>query len=56
MKTVNVRNAFQGFKGTFKATVDPMGLVRVFDNVAGYWTACHSLTPGQIRYVKVNSK
>jgi hypothetical protein len=56
MKTVNVRNAFQGFKGTFKATLTADGLVRVFDSIAGYWTTCHSLTPAQIRYVKANSK
>jgi hypothetical protein len=56
MKTVNVRNAFQGFKGNFKATVDDSGLVRVFDSIAGYWTTCHSLTEHQIRYVKANAK
>jgi len=28
------------------------GFVRVFDPVAGYYTLCHSLTPGQVQYVR----
>ena len=33
------------------ATADIDGTVRVYDSVAGYYTSCHSLTPGQIAYV-----
>ncbi len=25
--------------------------VRVYDDVAGHYTTCHSLTPAQVRYV-----
>ena len=50
--TIKVRNAFTGFKGTFFAKVDVDGTVRVYDSVAGYWTTCHCLTPGQIAYAR----
>lgn len=46
--TIRVRDAFTGFKGAFRAQVDTDGTVRVWDSVAGYWTTCHALTPGQI--------
>ena len=46
---VNVRNAFCFERGTYLAIVDDDGTVRVWDNMAGYYTRCHSLTPAQIR-------
>lgn len=50
MKTVNVRNAFSGLRGTYRATVKN-GEVVVWDSIAGHYTTCHSLTAGQIKYV-----
>jgi hypothetical protein len=50
MKTVYVRNAFHGFKGRYKATFNGYGQICVWDDVAGHYTTCHSLTPNQIRY------
>ena len=47
MKTCIVRNAFSGFQGTYRATADADGTVRVYDSIAGYWTVCHALTPRQ---------
>lgn len=34
------------------ACVDSYGVVRVYDDVAGHYTVCHTLTPGQERYVR----
>ena len=35
-----------------RARVDDNGNVRVYDPVAGHYTVCHSLTEGQMRYVR----
>lgn len=48
-KTITVRNAFSAERGTYRAIVDTDGTVRVWDSVAGYYTRCHALTPGQVR-------
>jgi hypothetical protein len=36
----------------YVARVTADGAVIVWDDVAGHWTTCHSLTPRQIAYVK----
>ena len=55
MKTVKVRNAFTGTKGTFEAFAQN-GVVRVYDSIAGYWTTCHALTPSQVKRVKRDTR
>lgn len=55
MKTVNVRNAFNGLRGTYRATVKG-GVVVVWDSIAGHYTTCHSLTAAQIKYVENRCK
>jgi hypothetical protein len=52
MKTVNVRNAFSNEKGTYPAYADKIGVVWVWDAVAGHYTSCHSLTKNQIKRVR----
>ena len=47
-KTVTVRNAFTCERGTYRATVAADGTVRVWDSVAGHYTAAHALTARQI--------
>lgn len=47
--TVTVRNAFSSERGSYRATVDADGTVRVWDSTAGHYTTCHSLTPAQER-------
>lgn len=44
--------AFNGKLETLKCMVDDDGTVRVYDSIAGHYTACHSLndrTQGRIR-------
>jgi hypothetical protein len=36
----------------YVARVTDDGAVYVWDDMAGHWTTCHSLTPRQIAYVK----
>ena len=48
MKTVNVR-AWGELQPAF---ADADGRVWVYDDVAGHYTTCHSLRPGQVRYVR----
>ena len=48
-KTITVRNAFSGERGTYRAVVDADGTVRVWDSVAGYYTMIHSLTARQMQ-------
>lgn len=65
--TVRVRNAFRatvegkanrtpsGHKmrtDWAAATVDAVGNVRVYDDVAGHWRVDHYLTAAQVRYVR----
>jgi len=50
MKTVNVKNAFTGQRGSARAYADRGGIVRVLDNIAGHYTTCHKLTEPQIKY------
>jgi hypothetical protein len=52
MKTVKVKI----WNGKYDAYADETGTVRVYDPVAGYFTTCHSLTPGQMRYVRARAK
>jgi hypothetical protein len=52
MKTTTVRNAFTGVLGTYRATCDADGTVRVYDSIAGYWTICHALTAQQCARVR----
>ena len=46
-KIITVRaKAFAGYGvEEIKALVEPDGTVRVYDDVAGYYTTCHSLSP-----------
>lgn len=54
MITVTIRSG-RAFSGSaqwgYRAWVDGAD-VRVWDDVAGYWTLCHSLSPRQIAYVR----
>jgi len=40
----------------YRAIVEADGTVRVWDSVAGHYTACHSLTPRQIANIKAKAK
>ena len=45
MKTVTTKaKAFNGKLENIKAAIDPDGTVRVWDEVAGYYTTCHGLS------------
>jgi len=55
MKTVNVKNAFDGSRGTTTAYADEDGRVLVYDSVAGHYTTCHSLTASQEKYVRART-
>lgn len=35
-----------------KVRISPAGEVSVWDNVAGYYTTCHALSPAAIRRIK----
>ena len=48
MKTTNVKI----WGTTAEAYADASGTVYVWDSVAGHFTTCHSLTPGQVRRVR----
>jgi len=37
-------NAFGRLNQWIKAKVEPTGIVRVYDPIAGYWTTCHHLS------------
>ena len=37
------------------AYADVAGVVRVWDSVAGHYTTCHSLSVGQVRYVRART-
>lgn len=56
MKTVNVKNAFNGRKGTYRAYADKEGRVWVYDSIAGHFTTVHGLSLQQINYVVSKSK
>ncbi len=36
----------------YRARVEADGTVRVYDDLAGHYTTCHSLTVAQIRYIR----
>lgn len=43
-KSITIRGrAFQGRLESLRCMVDEDGTVRVYDNVAGHYTTCHSL-------------
>jgi hypothetical protein len=45
MKTVTTKaKAFNGKLTNINATVDADGTVRVWDDIAGYYTTCHGLS------------
>ncbi len=48
MKTTTVRH----WGTRCQAFADEQGVVRVYDSIAGSFTVCHHLTPGQERYVR----
>lgn len=53
-KVVTIRaKAFSG-RGIeeVRCTVDAAGTVRVYDDVAGYYTTCHSLSESAIRRIR----
>lgn len=50
--TTNVRNAFENCNGATKAFAEKDGTVYVYDNVAGHYTTCHSLTENQKKRVR----
>lgn len=54
MKTIKTRaKAFSGFGvQTIKATVDADGTIRVYDSVAGHFTACHALSESAKRRIR----
>jgi hypothetical protein len=56
MKTVNVKNAFTGEKGVYKAYADSDGIVRVWDGIAGHYTTNHALTENQRHFVIQRTK
>lgn len=54
MNTITIRaKAFstEGVK-THTVYVDESGIVRVYDSVAGHFTACHCLTPAAILRIR----
>lgn len=58
-KTVTVKcKAFSGGRiAAHRCMVDADGTVRVYDDVAGYYTTCHSLSPAtQSRIRKLAAK
>lgn len=46
----------RAWHGRYPAHADPDGTVRVYDPCAGHFTACHSLTPAQERWVRAMAK
>jgi len=52
MKTVNVR--WMGARTTAYADAD--GVVRVYDDVAGYYVRARTLTEGQMRYIRARAR
>ena len=50
-KICYVRNAFSCEKGRYEAFFEDEQ-AWVWDNTAGHYTSCHSLTDNQVRYVK----
>lgn len=38
--------------GTYRATVEGDGTVRVYDSVAGHYTTCHSLSASALRRIR----
>lgn len=51
--TVASGRAFTGSsQWGYRARVDADGSVRVWDDVAGYWTLCHALSRAQVAYVR----
>jgi len=54
--TIATGRAFAGSsQWGYRACVDPDGTVRVYDDVAGYYTTCHSLTNAQQRYIRARA-
>ena len=55
--TVKVK-AFSGQRGKkmTRCSVSPGGVVRVWDNVAGHYTACHSLSASDCLKAQVAAK
>lgn len=51
--TVTTRVRFYG--ESVSAYADAQGVVRVWDSVAGHYTVCHHLSPGQMRYVRARA-
>ena len=49
-KTTNVRIWGGAFRAYAERSNDAI-IVRVYDPIAGHYTTCHSLTPGQVRHV-----
>lgn len=49
-KTTNVRAWGQSTKAYAERNGDAI-VVRVYDNIAGHFTVCHSLTPAQVKHV-----
>lgn len=40
----------------YRAIVDAQGIVRVYDDIAGHYTTCHSLTEAQQAYIRARAK
>ena len=54
MKTIITRaRAFTGSGiQTVRCSIDADGVVRVYDSVAGHYTACHALSASAIRRIR----